>query len=246
MRRARAITFAVYGLSLALLALSSAPASAQKKFPKAIERSEAAGKIVELLAVLPDTGLPREVIDMAEAVGVFPKIEKQSVLFAQVTLGAGVICARTGDGWTTPAFYEFGGSKFGFGGDNTYSLILLFMTKEAVAAFEKGGVQLKGERRALAGPVGNISDEQRRELEGAHILAYVFGGRLEGVAFKDGFWKNFMLNPDNNINKPLYGVKGREVLAGKKVEAASLPAGVTAYQEALRKYYGRRSGISPQ
>jgi lipid-binding SYLF domain-containing protein len=243
MNRIRAVFFAVCGLSLAL---SPPSASAQKKFPKAIERSETAAKIVELLAVLPDTGLPREVIDRAEAVGVFPKVERQSALFMEVTQGYGVICARREDGWTAPAFYQFGGGGFGFEKEDEYSLIFLFMTKDAVAAFEKGGVQLKGERSAMAGPVGNISDEQMKELEGAHVLAYVFGGRLEGIAFKDSFWKNFMLDPDNNINKPLYGMKGREVLAGKKVETATLPAGITVYQEALRKYYGRRSGVSPE
>ncbi len=33
-------------------------------------------------------------------------------------------------------------------------------------------------------------------------------------------------------------VKGREVLAGKKVDTKSLPVGVLAFQEALQKYYG--------
>jgi hypothetical protein len=114
------------------------------------------------------------------------------------------------------------------------------MTKDAVAAFEKGGVLLKGEKKAIAGPVGAITDEQRKEIEGAHILAYAyFNGRLKGTAFGKSFWKNFMLNPDNNINKPLYGMKGREVLVGRKVDTASLPAGIQAYKEALQKYYGQ-------
>ena len=98
---------------------------------------------------------------------------------------------------------------------------------------------LKGEKSALAGPVGAITDEQRKELEGAHILAYTyFNGKLKGIAFEKGFAKNFRLNPDNNINTPLYNMKGREVLAGKQVDAASLPSGISAYQEALQKYYG--------
>ena len=46
-----------------------------------------------------------------------------------------------------------------------------------------------------------------------------------------------MLDPDNNINKPLYGMKGREVLAGKKIDTASLPVAVPACREALQKYY---------
>lgn len=49
--------------------------------------------------------------------------------------------------------------------------------------------------------------------------------------------KNYALNPDNNINKPLYGMKGREVLAKKAVDTSSLPSGLTAYQNALNKHY---------
>lgn len=52
-----------------------------------------------------------------------------------------------------------------------------------------------------------------------------------------GFWKSFGLNPDNNINKPMYGMKGREVQSGKKVDPSTVPAGISAYQEALEKHY---------
>lgn len=226
---------------LCLILLLCICASAQNKFPDAIERSEHAGKIIELLAIAPDGGLPKELIDRAEAVGVFPKVERLIALFTQATQGYGVISTRLESGWSMPAYYQFAGSGYGnpFAKDETYGIILLFMTKDAVAAFEKGGVPLKNEKKALAGPVGAITDEQRKELEGAHILAYAyFNGKLKGTDFGKSFWKKFLLDPDNKINKPLYGMKGREVLAGKTVNAASLPAGIPAYREALQKYYG--------
>ena len=220
------------------------PASAQKvnKFPHAIERSGDAGRIITLLALLPESDMPKELTDKAEAIGVFPLVRKETAGFSQTIQGFGVISSRQENGWTMPAFYLFSGGGLGnpFARDETYGIILLFMTKDAVAAFEKGGVQLKGERKALAGPVGTISDEEKKEMAGAQILGYAyFNGRLNGTAFKKSFWKNFLLNPDNKINTPLYGMKGREVLAGKKVDAASLPAGIPAYQEALQKHYGK-------
>jgi lipid-binding SYLF domain-containing protein len=221
--------------------LMQATAAAQNKFEDAIKRSEGAAKVIELLTVVPDSGMPKELFDRAEAVGVFPKVDRETVMFSQVTSGFGVISARTPEGWTPPAFYQFGGAGFGspFSSKETYAVILLFMTKDAVAAFEKGGVEFKGERKALAGPVGAVTDEQRKELEGTHILAYAYyNGELKGIEFKKGFMKNFGLNPDNKINKPLYGVKGREVLAGKKVDASRLPARIPAYQAALEKYHG--------
>jgi lipid-binding SYLF domain-containing protein len=238
LRRTLTLIITICGLIIMLL---FTPASAQKKFSHAVERSEDAGRIIASLALLPDTGFPQELIGKAEAVAVFPRIKKQAALFMQVTQGYGVICLRIENGWTLPAFYQFSGGGFGnpFAENETFSIVLLFMTKDAVIAFEKGGVPLKGAKKALAGPVGAITDEQRKELEGAHILAYTyFNGKLKGVTFEKTFAKNFLLNPDNNINKPLYNMKGREVLAGKKVDTASLPSGISAYQEALQKYYG--------
>ena len=238
MKKAQATIAAICGLCVLLL---SPRASAQNKFPDAIERSVSAGRIIALLAAGPDSGLPKELVAKAKAVGVFPKVEEQTALFTKVTGGFGVVSARAENGWTAPAFYLFAGSGYGnpFAKGEIYAVILLFMTEDAVAAFEKGGVPLKGERKALAGPVGTITDEQRKAIEGAHILAYTYyNGNLKGADFGKSFWKKFALNPDNKINKPLYGMKGREVLAGRKVDTASLPAGIPAYQEALQKYYG--------
>jgi lipid-binding SYLF domain-containing protein len=215
---------------------------AEKKLAHAVERSADAGRIISLLALMPESGFPGELMDKAVAVGVFPRVEKVTALFMHGSQGYGVISARSEDGWTSPAFYAFSGGSFGkpFAKGEVKSLILLFMTKAAVAAFEKGGVGFEGDKKAVAGPVGAISDEQRKAIEGAQILAYYYyNGKLEGDTLEKGFARNFGLNPDNNINKPLYGMKGREVLSGKQVDASSLPAGLLAFPEALQKYYGQ-------
>jgi lipid-binding SYLF domain-containing protein len=227
----------------ATLALSESSAFAQKpKWAHAIERSGDAGRIMSLLALVPDSGLPKELVDKAEAVGVFPKVRKETAFFTTMSQGYGVISSRQESGWSLPAFYAFGGGGYGnpFAKNEASAVVLLFMTKDALGWFEKGGVPLKNEKKALAGPVGAITDEQRKEMEGAQILAYsYYNGKLDGTAFGKSFWKNFALNPDNNINKPVYGMKGREVLAGKEVDSSTVPTGISAYQEALEKYFPR-------
>jgi lipid-binding SYLF domain-containing protein len=218
-------------------------ASTQKqgnKFPDAIERSGDAARIVSLLAVLPDSGFPKDLVDKAVAIGVFPKVTRETAFVTHLTQGYGVISARQENGWTPPAYYQFSGGGYGspFAKNETNAVILLFMTKDAVSWFEKGGVPLTNEKKAIAGPVGAVTEEHRKELEGAQILAYAYyNGKLNGTAFGKSFWKKFLLDPDNNINKPLYGMKGREVLAGQKLNSQALPPGVSAYQEALAKYY---------
>lgn len=252
MRKTQLTLIAICGLPLLMLtpilAQNKAPNKSQNKFSDAIARSQSAGRMIATLALVPETGFPKELVDKARAIGVFPKVEKEAVMFTHVSQGYGVISAHSENGWTTPAFYAFGGGGYGnpFAKNETYGVILLFMTKGALDAFEKGGVQLKNEKKALAGPIGTITDEQRKELEGAQVLAYVYyNGSLKGVDFGKSFWKSFGLNPDNKINKPLYGIKGREVLAGQKIDTTSLPDGILAFQEALQKHYGITQQTTP-
>lgn len=223
-----------------VLAVGSNAFAQKPKFAHAVERSGDAGRIVSLLALVPDSGFPRELVDRAEAVGVFPKVRKETALFSTMTLGYGVISVRQDKGWSWPAFYAFGGGGYGnpFSKNEASAVILLFMTKDALSWFEKGGVPLKNEKKAIAGPVGTISEEQRKEMAGAQILAYsYYNGKLDGTAFGKSFWRSFGLNPDNNINKPMYGMKGREVLAGKEIDRSKVPAGISAFQETLAKHY---------
>ncbi len=230
-------------VTMAVLLAAGSNADAQKpRFAHAVERSGDAGRVISLMALVPDGGLPKELVDKAEAVGVFPKVRKETALFSTVTQGYGVISVRQEGGWSLPAFYAFGGGGYGnpFAKNEASAVILLFMTKDALNWFEKGGVPLTNKKKALAGPVGTITDEQRKELEGAQILAYsYYNGKLDGTAFGKSFWKKFALNPDNNINKPMYGIKGREVLAGKKIDPSTVPAGISAFTQALEKYYPR-------
>ena len=225
----------------------SSVAVAQKgdaqKFRHATTRSEDAGRIISMLAVAADMTIPKEIIEKAEAIAVFPKVTRQTALFMQASKGYGVISARQSNGWTLPAFYQFGGGGYGnpFSDSDAHALIVLFMSKDALAWFEKGAVAFKDERKAIEGPVGTVGPDQRKELEQAQVLAYAYAnGRLNGKAFNSGFWKAFGLNPDNNINKPVYGIKGREVLSGKQIEAVKVLAGISSFTDALTKYYSRQ------
>ncbi len=236
-------TYPIFSIIIAgfLIATSVVKAQKSNKFEDAQQRSEDAARIINLLGVLPESDLPKELTERAQAIGVFPKVTKQTAMFSSVTQGYGVISARLENGWTVPAFYQFSGGGYGnpFAQTETNAIVLLFMTKDAVSWFEKGGVKLKNEKKAIEGPVGVISDEQRKEMEGAQIIAYAYyNGRLTGKAFGKSFWKSFLLNPDNKINTPLYGMKGREVLAGKKIgDTLDIPATIPLFKDALQKYY---------
>jgi lipid-binding SYLF domain-containing protein len=219
--------------------LVSAQQTPATKFKHAVVRSHDSAKIIELLSELPDAGFPRDIARRAQGIAVFPLVTKQSVLFQQSVEGYGVISARQADGWTLPAFYRFVGSGFTgkFAGESKMAVILLFMNKETVNWFSKGRVYLEDEKKAIAGPVGPLTEEQKKQLVGVNMFGYVYlESKLIGTDFGTTF-KQFLLNPDNNINTPMYGMKGRIVLAGKPIDPAKFPAGIPAFQEALQKYY---------
>jgi lipid-binding SYLF domain-containing protein len=230
-------------LSAITILLSVLPSAATQqpvvKSNHAVVRSNDSAKIIELLNELPEQGFPKELAARAQAIAVFPLVTKQAVLFQQSIEGYGVVSAREGNGWSLPAFYKFVGSGYTgkFAGESKMAVILLFMNKETVNWFSKGRVYLKDQKKAIAGPVGTMTEEQKKELASVNIFGYVYSeSKLIGTNFGTTF-KQFLLNPDNNINTPMYGMKGRLVLAGNQVDASKVPDGIPAFREALQRYY---------
>ena len=100
-----------------------------EKFQHAVERSKDAARIVPLLTVSPEEGIPKDLIDKSTAIGVFPKVERDTLYFTHFIRGYGVISVRRSDDWTTPAFYQFTGTGYGkpFSGKENYGVVLLFL-----------------------------------------------------------------------------------------------------------------------
>jgi lipid-binding SYLF domain-containing protein len=225
-----------------LLALSTASSPAQsvsQKFNDAIKRSDAGAEVVTRLAQLSQSGIPKELIDKAEAAGVFP-CKKTDLLIEHAVICAGAISRHLQTGWTQPAFYRFAGGGFGRPdqalGDSA-TIILLFMDSESIDWLREV-LRFTGEKEAKAGPLGSITSEQRLGLAKAHIITYADRkGELTARDLRESSAKAIALNQDNHLNQQLYGMKGHEVLAGKKVGPTSLPDGIAAFRDALQKYY---------
>jgi lipid-binding SYLF domain-containing protein len=232
----------IAAISIVVLLAPNIYSQQGKKYGDALSRSREAARIITLLGGIPNSDLSKELVDRAEAIGVFPSVTQDSLFLTKITLGYGVISSRLNDGWSMPAYYSFSGGGYNNPFEKNepeHGVIMLFMTKDAVRWFEKGGVPLTKEKKAVEGPVGALSDETRKRIEGVPILAYdYYNGKLDGKAIGKGFWKKFVLDPDNNINNPLYGMKGREVLAGQKIaNVETIPEGIAAFRDALQTYY---------
>lgn len=229
-------------LTIVTLAQTSrAQKHAPQGFNDAIKRSEAGAEVISKLAQLSQDSIPKELIDKAEAIGVFP-CKKTDLLFEHAVVCPGVISRHLQSGWSLPAFYRFGGGGFGRPDpalSQSAVMILLFLDKESVEWLDEA-ISLNAQKQAQAGPVGSITQVQREELANAHIIAYADRkDGVKGVSLKDLFWKKTGIGQDNHINEGLYGIKGHEVLSGKTISATSIPSEISAFQQALEKYYRR-------
>jgi lipid-binding SYLF domain-containing protein len=210
---------------------------------KAIERSENAASVIIKVMNLNDRGIPKELTDKAEAIAVFPHVVKAKMLFQQMTVGYGVISRRMPGGWTPPAYYQIAGVGFdlSIAGGESADVIMLCMSEEAASWFQEGRLELKGKRKAVAGPIGSMSNPNN-DITDASIIMYSFNkGQLAGLSLNSNvFTKSFGIGPDNKLNKAVYKIKSSEVLAGRPVNQQSIPASINSFQEALIQHFPRK------
>src|SRR5580693_5770069 len=96
------------GLLFALQALSTTGFSQNKsssEFRDAALQSTKAARVFKEIMDTPDKGVPRDILDKAECVAVFPHVLKAGFVFG-ARGGRGVASCRTEHGWSAPAFFD--------------------------------------------------------------------------------------------------------------------------------------------
>jgi lipid-binding SYLF domain-containing protein len=236
------IAVSVIGAFLFAAQASYAQAAKPPLLETASRRSQNAAKTIKVITAMPeDEALPAELWKRAKAIGVFPDVVKMSLMFSQAMKAYGVICSRQPEGWSLPAYYGFGSSEMNLkiASFKSFDLVILFMNENTVKWFQKGALEFKGIRSGVAGPIGKLTREAENELQGANIILYALvDGKLRGINLESNSWTIVAgVNPDNNINKAVYGIKGREVLEGKAPKTTSNVSDVTAFRDILNEKF---------
>jgi lipid-binding SYLF domain-containing protein len=155
----------------------------------------------------PDKGIPRDLLNKAECVVVFPSVKKAAFIVGG-SYGRGVITCRSGEEfrgpWSAPAMFALEGASFGLqlGGEAT-DFVLLIMNEKGANSVMSSKVKLGADASAAAGPVGRTTSAETDAVMKAEILSWsrargIFGGvSLEGST----------LRSDDGANKSLYGKK---------------------------------------
>ena len=218
---------------IALLIFSAVITPAQKSRTKDAARhsSDAAKTFTEIMNVK-DKAIPKELLDTAEAIAVFPGVIKAAFVIGGRG-GQGVISRRVKGGWSAPAFFNLGGGSFGaqIGAQKT-DYVLLIMNPSGLDGLLKDKFELGGEVSIAAGPVGREAAASTNPRLDAGILSY---SRSKG-AFIGAALKGAVITPDNDLNEAIYKKKADELLKGPGMAVGEMPASVRIFPRTLVRY----------
>lgn len=223
-------------LSCAIAALLAGPAAgdAESRPAKLLPAAEQA---LQLSVNAPDKGIPRELLERAECVGVFPDVKKGAFVVGG-EFGRGLFTCRRADGsMGAPALFTIGGGSVGwqFGGAEA-DLILLIMNTDGVKHLLQDHFTLGGEASAVAGPVGRTTQAATDAQLHAQILSW---SRSRGV-FLGAALKGTVVKQDKEGTEALYGkpVPAREILVEQRV---SVPPDAVSFVRATSQAARRAS-----
>ena len=208
----------------------------EKKVTTAIERAKKATEVLKQVAALPeDKGIPKDITEKMNLVGVIPDASQLSLLFSKGFRGHGISCLRQDNGWSLPAFYFFGQAN---GFDLTgvsykhFDLIMVVV-----------GAKTKPKKDKEKDKANPPSADKKDKPDKPRSYFYIFAeGLLKPVALKTGFLDALLgaqitIAYDNKLNKAVYGVKGDDVFLGKIDVARQSPSEVTVFRDALNATY---------
>ena len=229
-----------------MLLLLGSLAPAQKnnaaRFAQAAKLSGSAAEVIHTVMSKPEQAIPKELFDQAEAVAVFTNVKKVGFLIEGVSFGSGVVSRRTPDGWGQPVFYQLRGFRIGPQLEaKSVHVVLLLMNDGAIKLiWEKRKKPLPEHQLPVAGPVGEIRSDRKDVLPVADIFSYTLtDGRFAGQDLQR-FFQNFVLYPDNKLNKAIYNLEAKDLLAGgQKITINQSQAEINAFPEALAQHSRR-------
>jgi lipid-binding SYLF domain-containing protein len=224
-------------LTLVLAIAGRAQAQNQKKITAKSEEAQKASDVFTQIMNVPDKSIPRDLLDKAEAIAVFPGVVKGGFIIG-ARGGHGLISRRVKGGWSPPAFFNIGGGSIGLliGASKT-DFVLLFMNTGALESLMNNKFEIGGEGSVAAGPVGRSTSATTDAQMNAQILSY---SRSKGL-FAGLELKGSVIDPDNDDNRAVYGKTAAEILSSTPaLTVAQIPAGIRIFPRTLARYSTRK------
>jgi lipid-binding SYLF domain-containing protein len=196
-----------------------------------------ASRVLTASVTAPDKGIPKDLLERAECVGVFPGVTKAAFVVGG-DYGRGVFTCRRSDGTMgAPAFFTIGGGSVGwqFGGEAA-DIVVLIMNDDGVDHLLKDNFTIGGEASAVAGPVGRTAVAATDAQLHAQLLSWSRSrGAFLGVSI-DGN----VLKPNKDALHSVYGktITARDILVDQK---APIPKTAESFVKLTTGYTKRES-----
>src|SRR6185436_4717871 len=177
---------------------------------KAEERLREAEEVIKASVSAPDQGIPKNLLEKAECVGVFPGVKKGALIVGGAG-GKGVFTCKNGNGMTGPAFFKIGGPSIGWqAGVESADIVLLVMNKAGMDKLLTDKFKIGADATAAAGPVGRNTQASTDVLMGSQILSW---SRTKGL-FAGLSVDGMVMTQDKEDNAAIYGkvLEAREIL----------------------------------
>jgi lipid-binding SYLF domain-containing protein len=196
---------------VAFLALSTTLAAQGKEE----DRLRACATVLKEVLAIPDN-IPKDLLDKAECVIVFPGVKKFA-LGVGGSYGRGAMTCRTGDDfrgtWSAPTLMALEGGSIGMqiGGQET-DFVILVMNDRGATSVLNSKVKIGGDASAAAGPKGRTASAATDVVMQAEMLSYSRArGLFAGVSLEGS-----TLRPDNDGNELVYGsaIRAQDIVKG--------------------------------
>ena len=223
--------------AVVMAVIIAAPVFAGGKTDDEMKKLRAAELTLKQSVSAPDKGIPKELLQRAECIGVFPDVKKAAFVVGGEG-GRGVFTCRQKDGtMSAPAFFTMGGPSIGWqAGIQEADLVLLVMNPEGVNKLLQDHFTIGGEASAAAGPVGRTAQAGTDLQLHAQLLTWsrsrgLFAGvSLEGMVIKQ----------NKSATEDFYGrpIDAKDILVNNTVQ---VPAGAKSFVNSTTQVARRSS-----
>ena len=191
------------GVALTVLCLAGTVQPVAAQAADEAKRVRQASAVFAEIMSAPDSGIPAEILERAEAVAVFPSLIRAGFVVGGQR-GKGILSVRnreTGT-WSEPAFLTMTGGSWGaqIGGE-AIDLVLVVMNRRGAESLMSSRFKIGGDASASAGPVGRSVEASTDAWMRAQLLSYSRSRGLFAGAAIDGS----VVEPDRDANRAFYG-----------------------------------------
>ena len=222
--------------AVAVVSLTVAPAA-----PLAQEGVKESDRVREAITVLDevmgagDSAVPRDLLEKAEAIAVFPSLVKAGFVVGGQR-GHGLISVRDPESgaWSSPAFLTITGGSVGLQiGAQAVDLVLVVQNRRGLDQLLKNQFKIGADAAVAAGPVGRDASASTDIQMRAQILSY---SRTRGL-FAGVTLNGSTIRQDRDANERFYGLAYRTTqIVTQRLGGSPDPS--NAWREALAKHAG--------